>query len=288
MTYGPVRIKDGVLGEGERQFAYGASRISLCQSADGEPGREYLERVRELDVETIAKFRLGYVPFSVNHPLSGRIIMPIFDMQGSLIALSARPIWDFTCNRCSKMFLASQLKTSQPMCPACQSADVSKNEPKYWNESFSKGEHLYGLSIAASVIPKMKYAIVVEGQMDVLTLHSHGFANTVGILGGAFTHVHALLLKRWTSQVVVLFDADSAGKEHTSKCLELLSAYNAAARATCAARSPATLAIRVATATLPNGYDPDSFVRERGAGQLRELVSMSMQMSGFRLPAERK
>lgn len=285
MAYGPIRIADGVLEKNDRDFIYGASRISLCQRKDGAPGREYLEKVRELDVGTIAKFKLGYVPFSVNHPFSGRVIMPIFDMQGELIALSARPIWDFTCSQCSKMFLGSQIKTSEPSCPGCDSPNVSKNEPKYWNEAFPKGENLYGLSIAAYAIPRVKHVIVVEGQMDVLTLHSHGFNNTVGVLGGAFTHVHALLLKRWTDQVTVLFDGDQAGEKHAKRCTDLLSAYNTANSAI--GMGARNQALKVAVVNLPKGYDPDTFVRQYGAGPLRERLVASMEAEGFSLPKER-
>jgi hypothetical protein len=103
--------------------------------------------------------------------------MPIMDAYDDLLALSVRAIIDGV-------------------------------QPKYWNESFDKSEHLFGLNLAKRWICRRGYAIVVEGQMDVMSMHGHGFPNTVGVMGGYLSHVHAQLLRRWAPVVVLLMDSD--------------------------------------------------------------------------------
>lgn len=275
-SYRPILFREP-FEQRERHRIYGASRIRLCQREDGGPGRVYLSKHRQLDLATIADFRLGYVPFSINHPFAGRIVMPIFDCYGRLLALSVRPIWDFQCRSCYKFCLKSQITTMDKACPHCSKVDLEKIEPKYWNESFAKREHLHGMWLAKYAIAKTGTAILCEGQMDVMTLHAHGFASAVGVLGGGFSHFHALLLRRWAKQVVILFDGDKAGRQHADKALELLKVYN---------QVKGKDGLGFVSVSLPEGGDPDGFVRQYGAIALKDkLVSA---MVGMDIPKEFK
>jgi DNA primase catalytic core len=230
-----------------RQDYYSASRIFLCQDEEGRPGREYLLKERGLDWDTIGKFRLGYLPFSTDVSFAGRIIMPIFDLYDDLLALSARP--------------------------ATSDEEVLKDVGKYWNESFHKREHLYGLNLAKHSIGRSNYVIVVEGQMDVLAMHSYGFYNTVGILGGAFTHIHGMLLKRFCQNIIVMMDGDKAGQNHAIKFREPLEQL-----------CPRGGDVKWAVVSL-NGdqKDPDLFLRAHGSEKLHGLIADAAYSAGMTL-----
>lgn len=266
MEYRPIRLSR--LEWKEREFIYGASRISLCQEASGEDGREYLFRQRGLDVATVSKFRLGYVPFSID-PYSirpeyrksvasfrGRIVFPIFNAYDELIALSVRPIKEV-------------------------------DEQKYWNESFAKGENLYGLNIAKYSMAKWKFVIVVEGQMDVLKMHSHGLTNTVGILGGGFTPIHCRLLWQWTaSNVVFIMDGDNAGMKHAEKAAEIMRAYDKAVKKNIKKDGQPNWKTRFPSIfiQMDKGEDPASFLNKNGGQAMRKIVADSMVASKIKVP----
>jgi DNA primase len=230
-----------------RQDYYSASRIFLCQDEEGRPGREYLLNERGLDWETIGKFRLGYMPFCTDTSFGGRIIMPIFNMYDELLALSARP--------------------------ATGDKEILKDVGKYWNESFTKGEHLYGLNFAKYAIGRSNHVIVVEGQMDVLAMHSYGFNNTVGILGGAFTHIHGMLLKRFCQNIIVMMDGDKAGQEHAKKFQEPLSKL-------CPKGSDVKWCVVQLTG---EEKDPDMFLKRHGAKELRNTIYEAAEPAGISL-----
>ncbi|MEM1008818.1 MAG: DNA primase, partial [Myxococcota bacterium] len=114
---------------------------------------------------------------------------------------------------------------------------------------FQKSQLLYGLHQAHASIRKNEYAILVEGYMDVLSLHQYGFTSAIATMGTSLTPTHCTLLKRYTSQIVLLFDSDSAGQRANDRALSLL--------------LPAGFS--VSTLSLPKGSDPDSFLREHGS-----------------------
>src|SRR3990172_2299776 len=138
MGYRQIRFAS--LTSEERNLVYGASQMSLCRD-QGMEARRWLIEQRSLDVETISDFRLGYVPMSVDHAFAGRIVIPIFDSYGKLIALSVSP--------------------------ATNNKEVLEEYKKYWNESYDKGWNLFGLARARLPIVRMGFAILVEGQFDV-------------------------------------------------------------------------------------------------------------------------
>jgi len=248
--YKPIRIAG--LDPSKREKVYGSSRISLCQKPEGQPGREYLSVTRGLDVETIAKFQLGFVPYTVNNPFAGRIMMPIFDAYWNLLALSFRTL-------------------------TADKAALRAAGGKYWNETFPKGEHLYGFNLAKYSIVKMGYAILCEGQMDVIAMHAHGFTNAVGVLGGAFTPFQAFLLKKFTEQVVIMMDGDAAGAKHRAKCEEVLRLF-----APQSVRGKVGNVLTSAFVNLPAGddeKDPDSFLRKHGSEEMTKRIETDCQIS---------
>ena len=123
-----------------------------------------------------------------------RILFPISDVQGDIIAFGGRVMDD--------------------------------SHPKYLNSAesplFKKGETLYGLNYAKDSIRRKGYAIVVEGYLDVMMSHQYGFDNTVAPLGTALTTGHLQKMKRFARKAVLVFDSDEAGKSAAKRSLPLL------------------------------------------------------------------
>lgn len=146
---------------------------------------------------------------------------------------------------------------------------IGEGQPKYLNSPesriYAKSKLLLGLYQARDAIRQKNQAIVVEGNFDLVSLVCHGCENVVAPLGTALTREQLRLLKRFTENVVLLFDGDEAG-------------IKAAVRA-----APHFFAEQVSgrVALLPEGHDPDTFVREYGAAAVRELIDGAESLPEF-------
>lgn len=181
-----------------------------------------------------------------------RIMFPIFDTHGDVIAFGGRV--------------------------------MDSAMPKYLNSPdtalFKKGETLYALNMAHEDIRKTGYATLVEGYLDVIMCHQHGFKNTVAPLGTSLTEgelkrerfYHIGKLKRYTDNILLIFDGDTAGIMAAKRLLPLILEHG----------------IRSKILLLPGGEDPDSFLRKNGAGRLEELISEANSPLDFILKTSRQ
>jgi DNA primase len=146
---------------------------------------------------------------------------------------------------------------------------LGSEEPKYLNspetEVFNKSRILYGLSEAKETLKSTDEALVVEGYLDALALFQIGITNVVASCGTAFTEDQARILRRYVGRAVLVFDGDTAG---------LRAAWKSAA-----VFLGAGLEVRIVA--LPEGHDPDSFVRAHGAAALQPLVDAAPGVVGF-------
>lgn len=144
--------------------------------------------------------------------------------------------------------------------------------PKYLNSPetslFSKGNELYGLHEAAAGIRAEGQVLVVEGYMDVVVLAQHGFPNAVATLGTATTEAHLQKLRRVSDRLIFSFDGDAAGRKAAWRALQ-----------TCLPWIGDDVSIRFLF--LPEGHDPDSYVREFGAQALRASIDEAGTLSRF-------
>ena len=128
---------------------------------------------------------------------------------------------------------------------------MTDQKPKYLNTSdtpvFKKSENLFSLNNAKSA--GTRTLLLCEGYMDVISVNQAGFANAVATLGTALTQEQAMLIKRYADEVVICYDADEAGQKATARAIPILRG--------------AGLPVRVLT--IPNGKDPDEFIRSQGA-----------------------
>jgi len=146
---------------------------------------------------------------------------------------------------------------------------LGEGEPKYLNtpESpvFIKGRNLYGLNRTKEDIRRKGYAILVEGYFDLITLWGAGWRNVVATLGTALTKDHIDLIRRYTDEVIVLFDPDLAGKKALARSIELFLSGN----------------VRAKAVVLPDGYDPDLYVRTYGTESLKEIIGQAQSMIDY-------
>lgn len=146
---------------------------------------------------------------------------------------------------------------------------LDDSTPKYLNSPetpvFIKGNLLYGLDTARDSIKETGYAVIVEGYMDVIAAHQSGICNVVGTLGTAFTPAHLRLLQRICKEVILTFDSDTAGINAALRTLDVFIDSEVEAR----------------VLLLPEGEDPDSFIRKNGNAAFIELVSKAKGIVDF-------
>jgi DNA primase len=227
--------------------------------------------------EACAKFRLGYAPLAWDalasyltakgHSLEDaeqlgllarrregrgyydrfrhRLMFPIADLQGRIVAFSGRLLPE-PANRPSPQ-LVSNAAAPQPA-------------PKYINSPespiYKKGEVLFGLHAARVEVRRNGWAIVCEGNFDLVALHQAGFENAVAPLGTAFTATQARLIRRFAQRVTLMFDGDSAGNKAAQAAYPLLRAAELTGR----------------VVRLPPGEDPDTYLRKHGAEGMQRLI----------------
>ena len=188
----------------------------------------------------IDNFGLGYVPTHVNnlygdpHEFAGRIVLPIHDPYGELVALSSR---DWREDAYSKFF----------------------------HEQYTKSNYLYALDIAKDYIIKSNQAIIVEGEFDVMKMHSIGIRRTVGMLGSSLSIKQISLLSRYCQEIFLMFDGDEAGKNSMERAMQLSSKYGLRQ----------FYDILIIPVVLSNGLDPDDFIKTEGKVSLVNLLRKS-------------
>ncbi len=242
----------------------------LTESPEASEARAYVRR-RGLSEQTVRKFRLGYALPSWDALLKaltkkGVPREALFD--AGLVAQGKEPDSGYDRFRARLVF------------PICDTSGrvmgfggrvLDDSVPKYLNSPetavFKKGRNLYGLHLAKDAIRRDSAAVIVEGYMDAITAHQHGFDHVVASLGTALTEEQARALRCYASQVVIAYDADAAGAAATVRGMEILAA--------------ARLDVRVAS--LPAGEDPDSTLRRGGREALLQVLRAARPLVDYKL-----
>jgi DNA primase len=215
---------------------------------------EYLEK-RQFSEETIDSFKLGYSLDSkdtVCEILKHAGFEDVDIIESGLVVTSKNGYEFYDRFRDRLMIPTIDIKGR---IVAFGGRSLGNDTPKYLNSPetplYVKGEHLFGLFQAKESIRQKGFVILTEGYLDTISLHQAGITNTVASLGTSFTKDQAELLKRFTDKVVICFDGDSAGQKAASKAGDILNNYG----------------FVVKVLILPDGDDPDSFIRTHGASQ---------------------
>jgi DNA primase len=254
----------------------------------GERARRYLDG-RGIAPEVARRFGLGYAPdgwrtlldfmksegvaeetlvaaglvvqredrTSLYDRFRGRLLFAIRDLQGRVVGFGGRAFGD--------------------------------EQPKYLNSPetalYSKGTMLYAADVAREAIQAKNRALIVEGYVDCLMAHQHGFAETVAALGTAFTAAQLGLLRRYAEEVVTFFDADAAGQKAAERAEELLepSTQGATWAVNRAGVFDGGPTFRIRVALLPAGHDPDTFLRAEGAAAFEARIRSARSLLAFAL-----
>lgn len=240
----------------------------------GKPARDYAAK-RGLTKETLVNFGLGYSPirgglynilkskgytdeemlnsgiFQMSQKTGkpydlfrGRFMFPIFDTYGTIVAFGGRAL--------------------------------GEEKPKYVNSPdslvYSKQNHLYAMNFAKK--EQSKQLIVVEGYMDAIAMHSAGFKNTVAALGTSFTDSQLKLCARFAEEVVFFFDADAAGQKAALRAIKMMMDY---------LKKLTGINIRIRIAKVPDGKDPDEYIKTNGAEKFKEVVKNALYVEDYLL-----
>jgi DNA primase len=255
---------------------------------EGANAREYLKS-RGLDAETITRFRIGYAPdsgFLLRDALrrefdeellreSGLFSWKEGRSQPSAISHQEKPQ---TGQQTAAIYSKFRNRVMFPICNdqgkviAFTGRTLSADEkagPKYLNSPetaiYSKSRVLFNLDNAKEWIRKLDYSILVEGQMDCISVYAAGFHNVIASSGTAFTELQAKLLGRFSKRIVVNFDPDTAGARATERTLGLLVEEE----------------FNIQVLTLEAGFDPDLFIRRKGKDAYAAALNQSKEHKYF-------
>lgn len=243
------------------------SRNLFSPAGAGKVAREYLQS-RGISDETIKQFRLGFAPDtwrSLTDYIEGSgSSLKLAEQAGLIVSGKEGSFYDRFRGR-----LIFPIENVFGEIVAFGGRVMEKGEPKYLNSPESpvyiKGKNLYGLNKAKEEIRKKGFALIVEGYFDLISLWNAGIGNVVATLGTALTREHLELLRRYTLDVVALFDPDEAGKKALDRSLKLFLSMNMHARAL----------------ILPEGCDPDDYVKKHGKEKLGELIDLAPAISDY-------
>lgn len=262
-----VTTPQQIMREAHKKAAELYHRILLL-TEEGRIGREYIAK-RGFTKEQIESFQIGVAPderdvlatilakqnisleIAAESGLLGkrddyydrfrnRLMFPIWDGQGNVIAFGGRSLTD--------------------------------EKPKYLNSSdspiFNKGNTLYGLHLARPAIRKQSTVILFEGYVDVIAAWGAGIKNGVATLGTSLTEEQAKLMRRNAEKVIICFDGDRSGQEATYRTGKILE------RNGC----------EVLIAMLPDGFDPDDYIRQYGSESFRtNVIGNRMTFMAFKM-----
>lgn len=265
-------VKDRLLAVNDMAARFFAERLHAALSNDALEIAGYLKR-RGIDADLANRFQLGLGPDAWQDLLENgkrkgfereslvsaglvihnqnsnryydrfrkRLIFPIHDNLGRPIAFGGR------------VFIS----------------DAGPEEPKYVNSPetplYHKGQALYALHLAKDTIAREGRALIMEGYMDVIRAHQHGFTNAVATCGTALTEEQARALKRLCKNVVFLYDGDAAGQKAMLRGAEILLEQG----------------LNLTIVGLPDDHDPDSFLVAHGAEALSKLLDTSRSFLQF-------
>jgi DNA primase len=248
------------------------------QSPEGAFAREYLVG-RGVTPDAIRTFRIGYAPDNFNG-LRDKLT-PIADAETLRASglFSSKDSEDQGGNvvqgrmydrfRKRVMFPISN-ESGRVIAFTARTLDTGdKAGPKYINSPetplYSKGQVLFNLDKAKTAIRQMDFALLVEGQMDCISVYMRGIQNVIATSGTAFTEQQVGLLRRQTTNVVVNFDPDAAGANAAEKSISLLTEEG----------------FTIKVVTLDGGLDPDRFIRERGVEAYASAIRGARRQSDY-------
>ena len=257
-------------------------------SAQGSEARGYLDQ-RGLDRETIEKFELGLSPPD-GESLNNHLLHQGFSAAHLALAGVVRAGEDGRYRDLFRGRVMIPIRNGQGELSGFGARALGEDEPKYLNTPrtavFDKGRILYGMNLAKEAAIQQG-VIVVEGYMDAIAAHQHGFSNVVACMGTALTEHQVAEIRRLTHRVTLALDPDAAGQQATQRSLEtswVASQSQVAGKALGTTLFQRQELTEIGVALLPNGEDPDKIIR-RSPKEWTELVEGSIPLFQYLLVA---
>lgn len=245
----------------------------LMETKAGQPYRDYLER-RQISRETMERFQLGATPpgwDSLYQMLLKHGVKPQEMLDLGLISESSKRPGHYVDRFRQRLMFPIGDDKGRIIAFGGRIIDKDSSPQKYLNSPdtplFHKSRNLYGLNLARNSIRNKDQVLIVEGYMDVISCHQYGITNAVAPLGTAFTPDQGKLLMRNTYQVALSFDGDGAGIKATMRALDILSDLGCTAR----------------VITIPDGADPDEYLKKFGKEAFEQLVEESQELISYKL-----
>jgi len=233
---------------------------------DGERGRRYLQE-RGIHETTAKAFRLGFHPDHPTGLLRALAAQGVTAEQAAALGLAARK--GDTWVSCFRGRLIFPIADGRGQVRGFGARALTTHGPKYLNSPdspiFHKGQLLYGLAQARSAIQACGEALIVEGYLDVLTLHQSGLMQTVSPLSTTLSIAQLKTLRPLVKRVVLVFDGDTAGQAAVTRVF--LPAEESG--------------IPVTVAVLPREHDPDSYVRAHGRAALEAVLARASRLDVY-------
>ncbi|MFO7890846.1 MAG: DNA primase [bacterium] len=249
----------------------------LYQTRAGAKALSYIKQ-RGFTSETIKKFQIGYAPNRWDGLilLAQRSNLPLQHLEKAGLIIKRRNGSGFYDRFRGRIIFPITNTTGKVIGFGGRIIKQEKNQPKYINSPetriYKKGFQLYGLDLAKKAIRHKDRILLVEGYTDVMRLHQNDFNNAVSTLGTALTVNQAQILARYSKNVTLLFDGDSAGFKAALRGVDVL--FKAG--------------IRVNIAPLPHGIDPDSYLLQKGQKIMNEHIQTAQSFVEFHLQQLKK
>lgn len=238
-------------------------------SKDGARAKDYLLK-RGLKPETIKSFKLGLALDKwdglINYLRLKNVPLSLIEKAGLIIPKEGGGYYDRFRNRI--IFPIFDVR-SRPLGFGARVLDESF--PKYVNSPetpiYTKGKNLFGLNLAKEGIRENDFVVVVEGYLDFIIPYQEGLRSIVASQGTALTLEQVRLLKRYTHNVVMVYDGDTAGELATLRSMDIFIEED----------------MNVRIVSLQEGFDPDSFVRKNSATKFKEIIEQAQNLFDYKL-----
>lgn len=240
------------------------------EAAEGKAARDYLQG-RGVGAAASQAFGLGYAPAAWDNlfkHLIGRGVAPELIERAGLTLPRENKDGYYDRFRHRLMF---PILDSRGRVIAFSGRSLDNAEPKYLNSPdtpvYRKGDTLFGLSLAREQVKKDKFVVLVEGNLDVVSVYQGGTLNVAAPLGTALTAAQCKLLARFTDMVVLAFDADPAGEAAAERSAEIIRSQG----------------MKVKVVSFTGAKDPDELIRKTGAGSFKTAIAQALPYLEFKI-----
>ena len=265
----PKSLKDEIYKINEWALVFFHETLLTSRQPQAKAARDYLKS-RGVDLETVKSFRLGYVPDEWDSLIGvlkqKDVSLELMHQAGLVVAREKNGYYDRFRGRI--IFPIFDIN-SRPVAFGARSLNETEGA-KYINSPetpvYTKGRHLFGLNLTKTSVGEMDHMVVVEGYMDMIMPFVHGIKNIAASLGTALTVDQIRLIRRYSSNVVMLFDTDPAGQAAIVRSLDLLIDEG----------------MNVKVATLSEDQDPDSFIRRFGVSAFEERLKGAQTLFDYK------